>query len=97
MDFARGQFGVVRAAEPASFALQIDVRRMAPWSEWPMAPDGPVRATLEYAGQTLVLHAGQAGPGVWRFDFRKHLAADSQPFDLVVSQPLGWGALPSWV
>ena len=94
VDFAQGQFSIVQAAEPASFALRIDVQRMTPWSEWPMATDGPVRATLEYAGQTRVLHPGQQSDGAWRLDFRKHLAADSQPFDLVVSQPFGWRALP---
>jgi C4-dicarboxylate-specific signal transduction histidine kinase len=41
-----------------------------------------------------VLQPGQPAGGGWRFEFHKHLAADSQPFDVVVTQTVGWKALP---
>ena len=89
------RFTIVRAAEPASYALQIDIQRMVPWAEWPLARDGPVQAALQIDGQTIPLQAGAAaGVSVRNFDFAKHLAADSQPFDLVMSRRVGIGELP---
>ncbi len=32
--------------------------------------------------------------GGWRFEFRKHLASDSQPFDVVALRQVGWAELP---
>ncbi len=94
-DFARGRYLLVLAAEPASFALQMDLRAVVPWSEWPMAPDtSPVRVVLAHEGQDWVLQPGRLGTGGWRFDFHKHLAADSQPFDVVAQRQVGWGELP---
>ena len=40
-DFALGRFFLVLAAEPTSYALQMDLRAVVPWSEWPMAPKRP--------------------------------------------------------
>ncbi|RZJ24657.1 MAG: two-component sensor histidine kinase [Haliea sp.] len=95
VDFARGRYQLVLAGEPASFALQMDLRAVVPWSEWPMAPDtSPVRVVLEYEGQEWVLQPGRMGAGGWRFDFHKHLAADSQPFDVVAQRQVGWQQLP---
>jgi len=97
VDFARGQYHLVLAAEPASFALQMDLRTVVPWNEWPMAPEtSPVRVVLEHEGQGWVVQPGRLGEGGWRFDFHKHLAADSQPFDVVASRQVGWRELP-WV
>lgn len=97
VDFDRGRYQIVQGVGPTSHALRIDIRAMVPWSEWPMAPDrSPVRVLLEHEGQRLVLQAGapeKSGPG-WRFDFRKHLAADSQPFDVVALRQVGWSELP---
>jgi signal transduction histidine kinase len=98
-DFAAGHFTVVQAAEPASFALQIDVRAFVPQVEWPFAPDGRARVVLEHGGQTHVLApgrgAGAAGGDLgWDFGFRKHLAAESQPFDVVAGLHVGWAELP---
>ena len=43
----------------------------------------PVRVTLEHEGQSFVLQPGQPAAGGWPLEFHKHLAADSQPFDVV--------------
>ena len=98
-DLARGRYQLVLAAEPTSYALQLDLRAVVPWSEWPMAPDtSPVRVTLEHEGQSFVLQAGRIHDGGWRFEFHKHLAAESQPFDVVALRQVGWGELPwSWM
>lgn len=93
-DFVRGRYWLVLAAD-SSYALQIDMRGFAPWSEWPMQPaSSPVRVTLEVAGQHFVLQAGSTIVRGWRFDFSKHLASDSQPFDVVAVRHLGWLELP---
>ena len=95
VDFARGRYLLVLAAEPASFALQMDLRAVVPWSEWPMAPEtSPVRVLLEHEGQDWVLQPGRLGEGGWRFDFRKQLAAESQPFEVLARRQIGWGELP---
>ncbi len=99
VDFARGSYQLVLAAEPVSFSLQIDVRSVVPWSEWPMAPDtSPVRLTLEQDSQTFVIQPGRIKGGGWRFDFHKHLATDSQPFDVYALRQVGWAELPwAWM
>lgn len=99
LDLANGRYQLVLAATPASFALRMDLRAVVPWSEWPTLPDSsPVRVTLDYQGQSFVVQPGQLRDGGWRFDFRKHLAADSQPFDVVATRQVGWGELPwAWM
>jgi signal transduction histidine kinase len=98
-DFALGRFFLVLAAEPTSYALQMDLRAVVPWSEWPMAPDtSPVRVTLEHDTQQFVLQPGRIGEGGWRFEFQKHLATDSQPFNVVAVRQVGWRELPwAWM
>lgn len=93
-DFAAGRYTLLRAADPASYALTIDLQRMVPWAEWPMPRDGPVHVALVHEGQTLSLQAGREGGTAWRFDFSKHLAAESQPFDVVATRSVGLGDLP---
>ena len=98
-DLASGRYRLVLAASPTAYALTIDLRGMVPWDEWPMTPEtSPVRVVLEHAGQRHELQpgdtAGLASPGGWRFAFHKHLAAASQPFDVVAEQRLGWAQLP---
>lgn len=96
-DFAAGRFLLVQAADPASFALQIDLRALVPQAEWPYEANGPVRVALVHEGQTLVLADGHdTGSIGGAFSFRKHLAAQSQPFELVAALRPGWAALP-WV
>ncbi len=94
-DLALGKFQLVLAAKPASFALTIDLKRAVPWADWPTDPKtSRVRMTLENRGQVFVLQAGDVAGRGWRFDFRKHLAAESQPFDAVASRLVRWGELP---
>lgn len=90
---AQGRYTVLLAAEPASFALVIDAD--APLPEWPYAANGATRAVLALGADERVLAPGTGtGSGPWSFSFAKHLAADSQPFDLRASLAVGWGALP---
>jgi signal transduction histidine kinase len=93
-DLDKGRFVILRAAEPAAFALEIAIEHMVPWSDWPLARDGPVRAELTLGAERWALHPGVAAAGPWQLDFRKRLAADSQPFEVHLSRTLGWSALP---
>ncbi len=95
LDLGGARYWLVLAAEPASFALLMDLRATVPWNEWPMTPDtSPVRVTLEHEGQRFVVQPGRIGSGGWRFDFHKHLASASQPFDVAAERQVGWGELP---
>jgi signal transduction histidine kinase len=97
VDFAAGHYQLVMAATPSSFALTLDPRALVPWQEWPMERErNDVRVILEHAGQHLVLQPGLAidMASGWHFEFHKHLAAESQPFDVVARQRVGWSALP---
>lgn len=97
VDFTTGRYQLVQAAIPASYAAQIDLHSMVPWEEWPMQrKTSPVRVMLEYKGEQFVLQPGHAGSGWWQFDFRKRLAADSQPFDVVAIRNMDWTDLP-WI
>ncbi len=94
-DFSSGQYTLVLAATPVSFALLIDMNRLVPWSEWPTDPQkSSAKVMLDHAGKQFVIQPGQEVGGVWQFDFRKRLATDSQPFDLVASRQVGWSELP---
>ena len=67
-----------------------------PWSEWPMAPQtSAVRVELVQAGQRHLVQPGrlQAGAGS-RFEFHKVVAAESQSFDVVATQTVGWRQWP---
>jgi C4-dicarboxylate-specific signal transduction histidine kinase len=95
VDFAQGRYRVVLAAEPASYALQIDIRTMVPWSEWPMEPGSSATAVaLALSGQRVVLQPGRPLDRGWSYDFHKELAAPSQPFDVVAGRHVGWAELP---
>ncbi len=95
VDFSRGRYQLVQAAKPASYVVQIDLRSMVPWDEWPMQREtSAVRVVLEHNEQTFVLQSGRGDSGWWQFDFRKRLAADSQPFDVVAVRRAGWSDLP---
>jgi signal transduction histidine kinase len=95
VDFTRGRYRLVLAAEPAAYALQIDVQSMVPWGEWPTSPqDSAVEIALVLGGQPLTLQPGRATRHGWSYDFRKTLAAASQPFDVVAVRRVGWAELP---
>ncbi len=97
VDFSAGHYQLLMAATPSSFVLTLDLRALVPWNDWPMARENsPVRVALEHGGQQMVLQPGvhvdmAAG---WLFEFRKPLAADSQPFEVVARQRIGWAELP---
>jgi hypothetical protein len=97
LDFSaqRGSYQLVLAAQPSSFALLIDVSASVPWSDWSMPVQSSlVRVTLEQAGQVFVVQPGRVTESGWRFEFRKHLASVSQPFELVAVRQVGWLELP---
>jgi signal transduction histidine kinase len=99
---AAGRYRLVLAAHPSSYALMIDVATMLPESEWPMPRQtSPVRLTLTQDGQVFVVQPGRiatGGPDGWRFEFHKHLATDSQPFDVHAVRQVGWAELPwAWM
>ena len=93
-DGATGQYTLVMAGAPASFALRIDARQMLPWDTWPLARGGPVRVSLVQGDQTIVLQDGErpstqplgltAG-----FVFAKPLDAAGQRFDLRLQRATG--------
>lgn len=97
VDWQRGRYRMVLAATPASHALTIDLYSSVPWNDWPMLPaTSPMRVALALDGQQYVLQPGQRRSGGWRFEFRKHLAAESQPFEVVAERQVGWSELP-WI
>lgn len=82
---AGGRYWLVQAAEPASFALRIDLAASVPGAEWPLRRDsGDTRVELSLGEQRYVVQQAADGQG-WgtRFTASKALAAESQP--LVVS------------
>ena len=99
---ASGKYRLVLGADPNSYALLIDVATMLPWTEWPMPREtSPVRLTLEQEGQVFVVQPGRLKDGPlagWRFEFHKHLASASQPFDVFAIRQVGWAELPwAWM
>lgn len=98
LGFDRGRYWLVRAAAPASFALQIDIRRLLVPGEWPLPAGSPVQARLVQGGDAYTLNAGSQADSDWRFTFSKHLASASQPFDLRLDGGIGWEQLPwAWM
>ena len=107
VDVALGQYTLVQAGTPGSFALRIAVQAMVPWDDWPVHKDGPVQVALVHGTQTLAVQAGAgiddrpAGltPG---FVFAKTLAAPGQPFELQLRRATGpaqwpWVSLLAWL
>jgi signal transduction histidine kinase len=107
VDVALGQYTLVQAGTPGSFALRIAVQAMVPWDDWPVHKDGPVQVALVHGTQTLAVQAGAgiddrpAGltPG---FVFAKTLAAPGQPFELQLRRATGpaqwpWVTLLAWL
>ncbi|HNV59580.1 MAG TPA: ATP-binding protein [Rhodoferax sp.] len=91
----RPRYQLVLAGQPASFALLIDVQASVPWADWSMpVQTSPVRVTLEHAGQAFVVQPGHMDEAGWRFEFHKHLASSSQPFDVVAIRQVLWVELP---
>lgn len=94
-DLPQGRYLLVLAAEPTSFALAIDLAATIPWRDWPMDPRrSPVRVRVEQGDRAYAVQPGRVDEGPWTFSFRKTLAAQSQPFDVVAERSVGWGELP---
>ncbi len=96
LDLPHGNYYLVLAALPASYALQIDLSATVPQDEWPMdRATSPVRVTLEQGGEAFVVQTGRPSTGLgWSYDFHKLLAAPSQPLEVVAQRHVGWGELP---
>ena len=97
-DLSQGQYTLLRAGQPAAYALRIDATRIVPWAEWPLPREGPVAAWLQRGDQRWLIQPGagaaERAAVPWLFTATKRLAADSQPFDLVVQRRLQWADLP---
>ena len=97
VDLGHGRYQLLMAAEPLSYALEIDLAAAVPWHEWPGDPsEARARTVLALDGQQFVLQPGRdAGrAGGWHFTFRKTLASASQPFEVLSQRRVGWGELP---
>ncbi len=101
-DLSKGRYRMMLGAVPTSYMLEIDIRSMVPWSEWPMKPEtNPVLVSLERIGQHFVIQPGamdSSNSHGWNFEFHKMLAAESQPFQVIAKRHVGWAELPwLWV
>lgn len=77
--------------------LRLDLQTTIPWSEWPMdTSTSPVRVRLEYQDQAFIVQTGQRLKRGRQYTFRKELASQSQPFDVVLERDVGWQELP-WI
>ena len=98
VNFTKGRYQLVLGAEPASYALMIDLRALIPWREWPMLVDtSPVRMALSHALQVFSLQPGNAIAGDargWHIRFSQPLQSESQPFKLEAQRQVGWDELP---
>lgn len=94
-ELAAGRVTLVRAGTPAAYALTIDLATMVPWPDWPLPRAGGARAELRLAGAAWPLQAGRReGATPWLMSASKPLAAESQPFELVIEQAVAWHELP---
>ena len=100
VDLPHARFDLVRAARPASYALTVHLAALALNTDWPMnLQTSPVRVALEYGGAQHVIQPGTRDvdrPGGWPLTFRKTLGSESQNFDVVARQRVGWAELP-WI
>lgn len=97
IDLAAGRYQLLMAAEPTSYALDIDLAAAVPWQEWPSDPrTAAARTVLTLDGQAFVVQPGRdaTAAGGWHFGFRKTLASASQPFEVVSMRRVGWAELP---
>jgi signal transduction histidine kinase len=105
-DLPAGRFWIVMpptagaGAPGAAYALEVSLPLMVPWAEWPFGSSPAAvtaqhtRAWLEDGTARWLIHAGTLDGEIRRFVFRKHLAAASQPFDLVAERSYRAADLP---
>ncbi|WBY01234.1 ATP-binding protein [Ramlibacter tataouinensis] len=92
---AGGRYWLVQAAEPASFALRIDLAALAPGPEWPLRRDtGDTHVDLSLGDQRYVVQQAASAQG-WgtRLAASKALAVESQPLVVTLSRrvtPAQW-------
>ena len=106
VDAARGQYWIVLAGHPASWALRVDARRLVGAEEWPLSDTGPVRVWLARGDEALLLYAGpsqseQPAGLTQGFTFAMLLATPGQPFELHLHRATGpaqwpWAWLLAW-
>ncbi len=70
VNLPRGRYAMVLAAEPVSYALQIDFNAMVNWADWPLSRlESPIRATLTQDSTpgrpALVLQSGRPAGSWW--------------------------------
>ncbi len=94
--FADGRIWLVLAADPASYALKLDLKAMIPATEWPASLGDATAVRLVHGNLDFPLNHLQPARGLRRMAFTKPLAAESQPFDLVLERGIGWSDLPWW-
>ncbi len=100
---AFGRYWLVLAAEPASFALRIDMAASVPWAEWPLPrenSDTAVELALN-AQRFVVQPAHESQDWGTRFNATKTLAAESQPLVVGLSRVVTpamwpWGYIATW-
>ncbi|MDM0113001.1 ATP-binding protein [Variovorax sp. J22R133] len=103
IDLTKGRYWLVMAAQPVSYALEVDLASTVPWSDWPMDPKtSPVRLALHLGEREYLVQPGSAAGGWWHFAFRKHLASASQDFDVAADRDvrlreLPWGPMTAWI
>ena len=106
VDAQSAQYTVVLDGVPTSYALRIDARRLVLQDDWPWPEAAPIRATLAWGDQTLVLRDGPP-PGLRTlgatdgFEFTKALSSESQPFTFHVQRHTGpaewpWLSIGMW-
>jgi signal transduction histidine kinase len=106
VDGAGAVYTLVLAGSPASLAMRVDARRLAPAEAWPWAAGLPLRVTLRQGQQRIVLQ--DAGDPAARpfgltdgFELSKPLSSASQPLLLHAQRFAGpaewpWAVLAAW-
>ena len=100
VDWGNGRFWLKSAPTPsgAEYALEISLPLMVPWAEWPFgntAETSTAEVALEGGARGKWLAQKYSSNGALRtFEFRKFLAATSQPFELVIVRAYHWNDIP---
>ena len=84
------------AAQPASFALLIDLRAVVPWARMADGPaaTSPVRLALEHAGQSFVLQPGRTAEAAGSSNSTSISPPTASPSMWWRTRTVGWRELP---